>query len=157
MELKAKLSRFINSDLQVQEAGLWTHLPRPGVDVGAQPWGCPAVSRPIQAGSGTGPGVRVGGAVLLGGAPASLRSGGPACPRLWGPRLPGERPEPHLGRPSSRGPIPPHPPGHRCPLWTGLCTRSCHGLSLLPSACVSGAQRVLSGGAHVDSLRAEGS
>lgn len=34
MELKAKLSRFINSDLQVQEAGLWTRLPRPGVDVG---------------------------------------------------------------------------------------------------------------------------
>lgn len=35
MELKAKLSRVINSDLQVQEAGLWKHLPRPGVDMGS--------------------------------------------------------------------------------------------------------------------------
>lgn len=35
MELKAKLSRVINSDLQVQEAGLWKRLPGPGVDMGS--------------------------------------------------------------------------------------------------------------------------
>ena len=157
MELKAKLSRFINSDLQVQEAGLWTRLPRPGVDVGGTAVGVSRCLPSHPGGLRRWPRGRVGGTVLLGGAPAPLRSGGPACACLWGLRLPGERPEPHLGRPSSRGPIPPHPPGHCCPLWTGLCTRSRHGLSLLPSACVSGAHRVLSGGAHVDSLRAEGS
>ena len=150
MELKAKLSRVINSDLQVQEAGLWKHLPRPGVDMGSTAVG---VSRCLPSHPG---GLRRwprgvgGGAVLLGGAPATLRSGGPTCACLWGPRLPGEQAQQWGSQPSP-------PPGHRHPLWARLCTRSRQGLSLLPSTRASGAQRIWSGGSHVDSRRVGGS